>query len=40
MKNTKDHNFDPITHELLIEVKHGNFERVANDSVDRVKVVS
>lgn len=34
------HNFDPITHELLIEVKPGEFERVAFDSVVEVKVVN
>ncbi|WP_235824976.1 YolD-like family protein [Bacillus salipaludis] len=33
------HYIDPITHELRIEVKAGEFERVAFDSVVGVKVV-
>nr|WP_308315506.1 YolD-like family protein [Bacillus halotolerans] len=32
------HYVDPITHELRIEVKPGEFERVAFDSVVGVKV--
>ena len=32
------HHVDPITHELRIEVKPGEFERVAFDSVVGVKV--
>lgn len=33
------HNVDPITHELRIEVKPGEFKRVAFDSVVGVKVM-
>lgn len=33
------HSVDPITHELRIEVKPGEFERVVFDSVVGVKVV-
>ncbi|MGG3469091.1 YolD-like family protein [Neobacillus pocheonensis] len=33
------HFVDPVTHELRIEVKDGEFERVAFDSVVGVKVV-
>ena len=33
------HYVDPITHELCIEVKPGEFERVLFDSVVGVKVV-
>ncbi|WML52111.1 YolD-like family protein [Neobacillus sp. PS3-12] len=33
------HYIDPITHELRIEVKPGEFERVAYDSVVGVKVL-
>ncbi|WP_440971190.1 YolD-like family protein [Peribacillus frigoritolerans] len=32
------HYVDPVTHELRIEVKPGEFERVAFDSVVEVKV--
>jgi hypothetical protein len=34
------HYVDPITHELRIEVKPGEFERVAFDSVVGVKVLN
>lgn len=34
------HYVDPIAHELRIEVKPGEFERVAFDSVVGVKVVN
>ena len=34
------HYLDPITHEIRIEVKDGEFERVGFDSVVRVKVVN
>ncbi|MEY2191102.1 YolD-like family protein [Neobacillus sp. BF23-41] len=33
------HHVDPITHQLRIEIKDGEFERVAFDSVVGVKVV-
>jgi hypothetical protein len=34
------HYVDPITHELRIEFKHGEFERVAFNSVVGVKVLN
>jgi hypothetical protein len=37
--NGRVHYLDPITHELRIEVKPGEFERVTFDSVVGVKVV-
>lgn len=36
----RDHYVDPLTKELRIEVKDGEFERVAIDIVVGVKVVS